>query len=104
MPYIYKGHSPKKSRCSININEFTLAASYRGKVGGRIIIMFMGMDTTAEMRTKITQLVRVGGVIPGSPPSVVRPFLSHPHLAKTCRFLVRLGYETDQLRGSCFRG
>lgn len=66
--------------------------------------MFVGMDTMAEMRTKITQLVSVGGVIPGSPPSVVRPFLSHPHLARTCRFLVRLGYEKTNYGVHAFGG
>lgn len=62
-----------------------------------IIVMFMSMDTTAEMRTKVSELVKVRGVIPGSPPSAARPFLSHPHLARTPRLLIRLDYETDQL-------
>lgn len=69
-----------------------------------IIIIFRVLDIMAEMRTKVTQLVRVGGVIPGSPPSAARPFLSHPHLARTPRLLVRLGYEIDQQESSCFRG
>lgn len=44
--------------------------------------MFMGMDIVVEMRTKFTQLVRVGGVISGSSPSASKQgFLSHPHLA-----------------------
>lgn len=68
--------------------------------------MFMGMDIVVEMRTKFTQLVRVGGVISGSSPSASKQAI--PKSPTSCRDPHvsggGLGYETDQLQGSCFRG
>lgn len=49
--------------------------------------MFIGMETVAPMRmmltAKVTELVRVGGVGPGSPSFAARPFLNPSHLART---------------------
>lgn len=71
-----------------------------------IIIMFIGTETEAPMRrtltTKGTELDGVGGVVPGSPPSALRPFLSPSHLARTPKLLVRVGHETNS-RVRCFR-
>ena len=45
--------------------------------------MFMGMDIVVEMRTKFTQLVRVGGVISGSSPSASKQAI--PKSPTSCR-------------------
>lgn len=61
--------------------------------------MFIGTETVAEMRmmlpTEVTELVKVGGVVPGSAPPFARPFFNGLHLSRTPKLLVRLDYETN---------
>lgn len=52
--------------------------------------------------TRVTKLVGVGSIMPASPPSAARPFLSHPHFSMIPILLATLGYETNY-RVQCLR-